>query len=101
MNLGIEDGFTLANLVRETSVIDPAMMNKEMEDKMRARFRQWERERLARARATLAISDRLQALAATQSIFKLMMMPWGLRLINLLPGVKREVLALLTDTRQP
>lgn len=101
MNLGIEDGFTLATLVRETSVIDPAMMNKEMEDQMRTRFRQWERERLARARATLAISDRLQALAATQSLFRLMLMPWGLRLINLLPGVKREVLALLTDTRQP
>lgn len=101
MNLGIEDGATLANLIRETTVIDPALMNKEMEETMRARFRQWERERLSRARATLAISDRLQALAATQSTLKLLMMPWALRLINLLPSVKRDVLALLADTRQP
>lgn len=101
MNLGIEDGVTLANLIRETSVIDPAMMNKEMEDAMRARFRHWERDRLARARATLALSDRLQAIATTQSILKLLVMPWAIRFINLLPGVKREVLALLADTRQP
>lgn len=101
MNLGIEDGVTLANLIRETSIIDPSMMNKEMDDRMRARFRQWERERLARARSTLAISDRLQALATTQSTLKLLLMPWALRLINMLPGVKREVLALLTDLRQP
>jgi 2-polyprenyl-6-methoxyphenol hydroxylase-like FAD-dependent oxidoreductase len=101
MNLGIEDGVTLANLIRETSIIDPALMNKEMEETMRARFRQWERERLARARATLAISDRLQTLAATQSMLKLLVMPWALRLINLLPSVKRDVLMLLADTRQP
>ncbi|MGL5446365.1 MAG: FAD-dependent oxidoreductase [Rhabdaerophilum sp.] len=101
MNLGIEDGITLASLIRETSSIDPALMNKEMDDKMRARFRHWERDRLARARATLAISDRLQAIATTQSTLKLLMMPWALRLINLLPGVKRDVLALLTDMRQP
>jgi 2-polyprenyl-6-methoxyphenol hydroxylase-like FAD-dependent oxidoreductase len=101
MNLGIEDGLTLASLIRETSVIDPTLMNKDMEEAMRARFRHWERERLARARATLAISDRLQAIGTTQSMLKLLVMPWALRLINLLPGVKREVLALLTDTRQP
>ncbi len=101
MNLGIEDGVTLANLIRETTVIDPALMNKEMEEAMRTRFRQWERERLARARATLAISHRLQAIAATQSAMKLLVMPWALRLINLLPSVKREVLALLADARQP
>lgn len=97
INLGIEDAVTLAGLIGETSSIDPKLMSREMEEQMRNRFRAWERDRLARARSTLAVSDRIQALATDPTGWQLFTLPLALRFIGLLPSVRREVLALLTD----
>jgi 2-polyprenyl-6-methoxyphenol hydroxylase-like FAD-dependent oxidoreductase len=100
MNLGIEDAVTLARLIRETSSIDPTLMTKAVEDQMRTRFRTWERERQARARYTLDVSDRLQAIATSQTRLKLFILPFIFRFIGLFPSVRREILTILTDLKE-
>ena len=100
LNLGIEDAVTLAMLIRETSAIDPKMITKAVEDQIKNRLRQWERERLSRARSAMEISERLEALTRDPSFLKLWLVPLAIRMIGLLPSVRRDVLSLLTELKR-
>lgn len=99
LNLGIEDAITLARLIRDTSSVSPSMLSKEMEEQIKIRFRGWERERQNRARAALAVSDRLQAVAAQSSGFERLKFGFALRFIRHLPSAQRALVAMLTEMR--
>jgi 2-polyprenyl-6-methoxyphenol hydroxylase-like FAD-dependent oxidoreductase len=99
MNLGIEDAVTLARLIRETSSIDPSLITKAIEDQMRSRFRAWERERQARARLTLDLSDRIQTFATSQTRLTLFALPFVFQFMGLFPSIRREILSILTDLK--
>jgi hypothetical protein len=63
-------------------------------------FRGWERDRVARTRASLAVSRRMETLVTRPTGWQLFKLPLALRFIGLLPALRREVLSLLTDLRQ-
>ena len=90
MNLGIEDAITLSDLIAASPAIDPSMMTRGVDDAQRLRLRNWERERLARAKEALAFSDRLQELATMNSSLKLFALPMLLKLINTVPAMRRK-----------
>lgn len=95
MNLGIEDGVTLAELIAKSPNIEAGMLTKAMENEQKLRLRQWEAERLERARFTLTLSHRLQNFVADTSWLKLALLPLGLGAVSAVPSLKRDFLARL------
>jgi 2-polyprenyl-6-methoxyphenol hydroxylase-like FAD-dependent oxidoreductase len=93
MNLGIEDAVTLADLIAVR--LGAA---KSLEDQLEMQ-RAWEQERLERARATVALSDRLQRFATTTSPLTLAIAPWLLRLCFALPPIRKQIFRLAADIR--
>ncbi|MCA3668608.1 MAG: hypothetical protein INF10_05650 [Methylobacterium sp.] len=55
---------------------------------------------MARTRASLAVSRRMETLVTRPTGWQLFKLPLALRFIGLLPAFRREVLSLLTDLRQ-
>ena len=93
MNLGIEDAVTLAELIAlrlPTATSDHARLSL---------CQAWETERLMRARDTIALSDRIQAVGTTTSAMVLAILPLLGRLAFAIPSLRRKIFRLVADIR--
>ncbi|MCA3597495.1 MAG: FAD-dependent monooxygenase [Methylobacterium sp.] len=100
MNLGIEDAVTLTEIINDAANPEINAPTSGRDEQSRVLFRGWERDRVARTRASLAVSRRMETLVTRPTGWQLFKLPLALRFIGLSPALRREVLSLLTDLRQ-
>lgn len=100
LNLGIEDAVTLTEIINDVASQEIKVLTSGRDEQSRTLFRGWERDRVARTRASLAVSRRMETLVTRPTGWQLFKLPLALRFIGLLPAFRREVLSLLTDLRQ-
>ena len=97
INLGIEDGVSLAAVIAATPNLDPALITKRIEEDNKARLRLWEQARLARARHALGFSRQLHVIAAEHAGLVRRLLPLAMSIVNATPPLESFVQGVMSD----